>query len=413
MFVRFFTLLLLLAAPAGAAAPASVQGIELRTAITGAELSLTISGYTRHTVFLLDKPERVVIDLPNTRLAPGVRLPPAADAVQQVRSGQQPGDTLRLVLQLTQRLSLQEHLSVLPDGRSRLVVSLDSRVFTAPEQIEAPVGTPVPVPAPAAAPAAAQVPRPVPTNPKGRDIVVAIDAGHGGQDPGAIGKSGLKEKEVTLAIAKALAERVNQTSGMRAVLTRNSDRFVVLRDRIDLARAARADLFVSIHADSIGNSDVAGSSVYVLSDRGASSEAARWLAERENAADLKGGVNLRGKNQPLAKVLMDLSQTASIGSSMEAAESVLTWLDRVGEVRKSRVQQAGFMVLKSPDIPSMLIETAYISNPAEERQLRTASHQQEIAGAILNGLIEYFVAHPPDGSNLAANKGAAVQGRLP
>jgi len=413
MFVRYFTLLLLLAAPAAAAAPASVQGIELRTAATGAELSLTISGYGHHTVFLLDKPERVVIDLANTRLAPGVRLPPAGDAVQQVRSGQQPGETLRLVLQLTQRLSLQEHLSVLPDGRSRLVVSLDSRVFTAPEQREAPVGAPVPAPAPAAAPAAAQMPKPVAAIPKGRDIVVAIDAGHGGQDPGAIGKSGLQEKDVTLAIAKALAERVNQTPGMRAVLTRNSDRFVVLRDRIDLARAARADLFVSIHADSIANADVAGSSVYVLSDRGATSEAARWLAERENAADLKGGVNLRGKNQPLAKVLMDLSQTASIGSSMEAAESVLTWLDRVGEVRKSRVQQAGFMVLKSPDIPSMLIETAYISNPAEERQLRTASHQQEIAGAILNGLTEYFVAHPPDGSNLAANKGAAVQGRLP
>jgi N-acetylmuramoyl-L-alanine amidase len=415
MFVRYFTLLLLLAAPApaAAAAPASVQGIELRTAATGAELSLTISGYGHHTVFLLDKPERVVIDLANTRLAPGVRLPPAGDAVQQVRSGQQPGETLRLVLQLTQRLSLQEHLSVLPDGRSRLVVSLDSRVFTAPEQREAPVGAPVPAPAPAAAPAAAQMPKPVAAIPKGRDIVVAIDAGHGGQDPGAIGKSGLQEKDVTLAIAKALAERVNQTPGMRAVLTRNSDRFVVLRDRIDLARAARADLFVSIHADSIANADVAGSSVYVLSDRGATSEAARWLAERENAADLKGGVNLRGKNQPLAKVLMDLSQTASIGSSMEAAESVLTWLDRVGEVRKSRVQQAGFLVLKSPDIPSMLIETAYISNPAEERQLRTASHQQEIAGAILNGLTEYFVAHPPDGSNLAANKGAAAQGRLP
>lgn len=415
MFVRFFTLLLLLAAPAAAAAPASVQGIELRTAATGAQLSLTISGYTRHTVFLLDKPERVVIDLPNTRLAPGVRLPPAADAVQQVRSGQQPGETLRLVLQLTQRLSPQEHLSVLPDGKSRLVLSLDSRVFAAPEQSTAQAGTPVtaPVAAPVPAPVAAQVAKPVTAPLKGRDIVVAIDAGHGGQDPGAIGKAGLQEKDVTLAIAKALAERVNQTPGMRAVLTRNSDRFVVLRDRIDLARAARADLFVSIHADSIGNSDVAGSSVYVLSERGASSEAARWLAERENAADLKGGVNLGGKNQPLAKVLMDLSQTASIGSSMEAAESVLTWLDRVGEVRKSRVQQAGFMVLKSPDIPSMLIETAYISNPAEEKQLRTASHQQEIAGAILGGLTEYFVAHPPDGSNLAANKGAAVQGRLP
>ena len=388
--------------PVGAAPLAIVHSVELRGGDAGAEFSLTLSGDGRHSVFTLSGPERVVIDLPATQLAPGVRLPTPVGVVKALRSGQQPGQTLRLVLQVAERQRLQERLTVLPGNQSRVVVTLgEPAKAAAPAPMAA---VPVPV---------SPVSRPVAPPPPGRDIVVAIDAGHGGQDPGAIGKAGLQEKDATLAIAKALAEKINQAPGMRAVLTRNGDRFVVLRDRIDFARAARADLFVSIHADSIANPDVGGSSVYVLSERGASSEAARWLAERENAADLKGGVNLGGKNEQLAKVLMDLSQTASIGSSMEVAERVLGWLDRVGEVRKTRVQQAGFLVLKSPDIPSMLIETAYISNPAEERQLRTAAHQDEIASAIFGGLNEYFRDHPPDGSHLALNKGAAAPGRMP
>jgi N-acetylmuramoyl-L-alanine amidase len=244
----------------------------------------------------------------------------------------------------------------------------------------------------------------------GRDIIVAIDAGHGGQDPGAIGRSGTREKDVVLGIATSLARRIDAEPGMRAVLTRDGDRFIPLRERMNLARAGRADIFVSVHADSIANRDVSGSSVYVLSDRGATNEAARWLAERENAADLKGGVSLGDKQGQLASVLMDLSQTASIGSSMEAAERVLTFMDRVGEVRKSRVQQAGFMVLKSPDIPSMLVETAYISNPAEEKRLRTTQHQERIANAIFSGVREYFRTSPPDGSLFAQQKsrGAAA-----
>jgi N-acetylmuramoyl-L-alanine amidase len=170
------------------------------------------------------------------------------------------------------------------------------------------------------------------------------------------------------------------------------------------ARAARADLFVSIHADSIRDRGVSGASVYVLSDRGASSEAARWLAERENSADLKGGVSLGDKSAPLASVLLDLSQTASIGASMEAAERVLGALDRVGEVRKPKVQQAGFMVLKSPDIPSMLVETAYISNPAEEKRLKTPAQQERLASAIFQGIRDHFQQSPPDGSLFAQLK---------
>jgi N-acetylmuramoyl-L-alanine amidase len=191
-----------------------------------------------------------------------------------------------------------------------------------------------------------------------------------------------------------------------AFLTRADDRFIPLRERIDMARGARADIFVSIHADSIRNRDVTGSSVYVLSERGASSEAARMLANAENAVDLKGGVSLGDKDNALASVLVDLSQTASIGASMEAAERVLAQLDRVGDVRKTRVQQAGFMVLKSPDIPSMLVETAYISNPGEERNLRSPAHQNAVAEAVFNGVREHFRRSPPDGSQFARQRSA-------
>jgi N-acetylmuramoyl-L-alanine amidase len=212
---------------------------------------------------------------------------------------------------------------------------------------------------------------------------------------------GTREKDVTLAIARALQRSVDAEPGMRAVLTRDGDYFVPLRDRMRRARAQQADLFVSIHADSIRDRAVDGSSVYILSQRGATNEAARWLAERENAADLIGGVSLEDKGDLLASVLLDLSQTASLSASETAAEHVLHQLNLVGEVRKPLVQQAGFMVLKSPDIPSMLIETAYISNPAEEQRLRGVAHQAKLAAAIHQGLREYFYADPPAGSRIA------------
>jgi N-acetylmuramoyl-L-alanine amidase len=194
------------------------------------------------------------------------------------------------------------------------------------------------------------------------------------------------------------------------VLTRDGDYFIAHRERMLRARRAKADLFVSIHADSIANPDVSGSSVYVLSDRGASSEAARWLAERENAADLMGGVTLDDKDAALANVLMDLSQTASIASSMVAAENVLKALDRVGEVRKPRVQQAGFLVLKSPDIPSMLVETAFISNREDERKLAQPAHRAKLANAIYAGIALYFQGNAPDGTRLAVTRRGAGAG---
>ena len=389
--MRRLCVFLLWAALSASAPAATLRSVVLSDAGPGAvRLTLSLDGPVQQRVFRLENPSRVVIDLPQTRLAAGLRLPTPAGPVQSLRSGVQPGQTLRLVLQVPANMALHEQSGTLPGAGHQLLLELGTA--TATPVVVAPVAATPPPRAPS------------PQRPTGRDVIIAVDAGHGGQDPGASGPSGLLEKDAVLAIARALAQRLNQEPGFKAYLTRDSDRFLVLRDRIDKAREARADLFVSVHADSIANPDVAGSSVYVLSERGASNEAARWLAERENAADLKGGVSLGDKNAPLARVLMDLSQSASIGSSMEAAERVLAALDQVGEVRKSQVQQAGFVVLKSPDIPSLLVETAYISNPNEEKLLRTNTHRDEIAAAIFTGLRDYFRRNPPDGSLLAQQK---------
>jgi N-acetylmuramoyl-L-alanine amidase len=234
-----------------------------------------------------------------------------------------------------------------------------------------------------------------------RDLIIAIDAGHGGEDPGAIGKNGTREKDVVLAIARDLALKINREAGMKAVLTRSGDYFVPLRDRMRRARAQQADLFVSIHADSTRDRSIDGSSVYILSPRGATDEASRWLAERENASDLIGGVSLDDKDDVLASVLLDLSQSASLNASQVAAERVLHQLTQAGEVRKHEVLQARFMVLKSPDIPSMLVETAYISNPQEELRLRSSAHQARLAAAIHDGVRDYFYANPPMGTRIA------------
>jgi N-acetylmuramoyl-L-alanine amidase len=237
--------------------------------------------------------------------------------------------------------------------------------------------------------------------PDARDLIIAVDAGHGGEDPGAIGKNGTREKDVVLAIARQLSAQINAESGMRAVLTRDGDYFVPLRDRMRRARAHQADLFVSVHADAIADRSVDGSSVYILSQHGASNEAARWLADRENASDLIGGVSLDDKSDLLASVLLDVSQTVAMNASQVAAERVLRQLSQAGEVRKPQVQQAGFMVLKSPDIPSMLVETAYISNPQEERRLRTSAQQAKLAAAIHRGVHDYFYANPPTGTRIS------------
>lgn len=390
--LRQVGLVLLAGTAAAAQAGVLARDVRLTSVPDATEMVVELSGKASHRLFTLENPHRVVIDLADTTAQPGLRLPAASGIVEAIRTGVQPGPTLRFVLVTKSRPAARAAMAETAAlAGHRLIVSIGPA---------AEAGRAVSRATPAAARPQAVKAAHAPAD-SGRDIVVAIDAGHGGADPGAIGRGGTREKDVVLAIARDLAARVAAEPGMRAVLTRNGDYYIAHRERIRRARAARADMFVSIHADSIPRRDVSGASVYVLSERGATDEAARWLAERENAADLKGGVTLDDKSDALASVLLDLSQSASLGSSMEAAARVLASLDRVAEVRKPRVQQAGFLVLKAPDIPSLLIETAYISNAGDERRLRSDEHRERLAQAIFAGIRSHFEASPPDGTRLA------------
>jgi N-acetylmuramoyl-L-alanine amidase len=228
-----------------------------------------------------------------------------------------------------------------------------------------------------------------------RLITIVLDPGHGGEDPGAIGRGGSYEKHVTLSVARRLKEKIDATPNMRSVLTRDGDFFIPLNQRVQKARRVQADLFVSVHADAFIKPTARGSSVFVLSENGASSSAARWLANKENSADLVGGVNLGVKDPYLARTLLDLSQTATINDSLKLGKDVLGELGRINTLHKPHVEQAGFAVLKAPDIPSILIETAFISNPEEEKRLNDEAYQEQMAEAILRGIRRYFAKNPP------------------
>jgi N-acetylmuramoyl-L-alanine amidase len=367
-----------------AAAPARAD-VEVRNArvsdengYTRAVFELSIAG--EYKIFTLSDPARVVIDVERGRLGPNFKSPAGAGLVKGIRSGApQPGN-LRVVLDLASDAKPRSFM-LTPGQRAghRLVVDL-----TPPKS--KPVKTVETV--------AAGVPR---------DVVIAIDAGHGGQDPGAIGPRGTHEKDVTLQIARRLATAIDATPGMQAVLIRDDDVFLPLKRRYEKARDAKADLLISLHADAIASGRAAGSSVYMLSTRGASSEAARWLADRENASDLVGGVSLADKDDTLAAVLLDLSQGATLGASDAAASHVLLALSRFGRVHKQEVQRANFVVLRSPDVPSILVETAFISNAEEEKRLRDPRHQSNLAQAITEGVSNYFYAAPPPGTFIAQN----------
>jgi N-acetylmuramoyl-L-alanine amidase len=238
---------------------------------------------------------------------------------------------------------------------------------------------------------------------RGRNLVIAIDAGHGGKDPGASGPRGVREKDVVLAVARRLAAEIDHEPGMEALLIRDGDYYVSHRDRMQRARAREADLFISIHADAYRDASAQGATVYALSTKRASDEVARRLAERENASDLIGGVSLADKDDILARVLLDLSQSASISASMAAGDRVIDRLGQVTRLRKHQVQQGPFVVLTSPDIPSILIETAYISNPKEEQALNDSQYQADLARAVHAGVVDYFRANPPPGSYVAMN----------
>ena len=377
------------AGPVAGSRAVDVRAVRLWAGPDNTRVVLDLSGSAQHSLMVMKNPERIVLDIAAAQLGATARATPEAEGViKQVRMARRPSGELRIVFDLSHPVRVKSFLT--PPNQHygyRLVLDLSGAAADTPVKVEH-------------------------ARPEARDLIIAIDAGHGGEDPGAIGKNGTREKDVVLAIARALERQVNGEPGMRAVLTRDGDYFVPLRDRMRRARAQQADLFVSIHADSIRDRSVDGSSVYILSQRGATNEASRWLAERENASDLIGGVSLDDKGDVLASVLLDLSQSASLSASQAAAQSVLQHLNQVGEIRKPQVQQAGFMVLKSPDIPSMLVETAYISNPQEEQRLRSAAHQGKLAGAIHQGVRAYFYADPPVGTRIAQIAGQGVRPTL-
>jgi N-acetylmuramoyl-L-alanine amidase len=366
------------------AATLSVDGLRLWGAPDHTRLVFDTSGAVNHTILSLSNPDRLVIDIQNADLR--VSLPQAAAEdrfVVGLRSASRNKSDLRVVLDLKQGISPKSFV-LKPNSQygHRLVVDL----YGTSEEVSKTL----------------TVKKSANQNTGLRDVIIAIDAGHGGEDVGASGPSRTREKDVVLAIARKLKRLIDAEPGMRAVMTRDGDYYVGLRKRMAIAREHKADLFVSIHADAFRDPRVRGASVYTLSSRGASSEAARWLAESENASDLVGGVSLDDKDDLLASVLLDLSQTATRQASMEAADGIYGQLKRLGKVHGKRVQQAGFVVLKSPDIPSLLVETAFISNPTEERRLRDSAHQGQLAKSLLQGIRSYFHSTPPPGTYLAA-----------
>lgn len=335
-----------------------------------------------YKLFTLENPARVVVDVRDGATAKNYKTPQAGGIVTGIRSGNPDRKTLRLVFDLKVVAKAKTFWATSNVGQKhRLVVEFRTQKnnVAAIKTIESVVDDVL------------------------RKVIVAIDAGHGGQDPGAIGPKGVREKDVTLAIAKRLKSVIDAEPGMSAVLIRESDTYIGLKQRFAKARDAKADLFVSIHADAVEGRHASGSSVYMLSTRGASSQAARWLADRENAADLIGGVSLGDKDGTLAAVLLDLSQGAALDASDQAAVQVLRSLTKFGRVHKREVQQANFVVLRSPDVPSILVETAFISNPEEERRLKNARHQQQLAEAIGEGVRNFFYKSPPQGTWIAAH----------
>lgn len=418
--------------PVGAFAADLVRFVDVRLwpADEYTRVTLEHAGAIKYKHFLIENPWRMVIDLLDLRLDPTLkeltgRLHPDDPYVQAIRVAQYDANTVRLVFDLKAEVKpevftidpvaeyknrfvvdfypkkaadpLLALLEKSPDPAaredeiSRALQLADSEAKT-PAKGEASNTPPANKAQPPKAPATAEK---APAPSVRRMVTVAIDPGHGGEDPGAVGKGGTYEKNVVLAISKKLKAEIDKMPGMRAMLTRNGDFFVPLHTRVQKARSVNADLFVSVHADAFIRPTAGGSSVYVLSERGATSTAAKWIANKENASDLIGGVNIKGTDSQLARVLLDLSTTAQINDSLKLGDAVLGKLGKVNRLHKPRVEQAGFAVLRAPDIPSILVETAFISNPDEERKLSSPDHQQELAEAIAKGIASYFAKNPP------------------
>ncbi|PJJ96156.1 N-acetylmuramoyl-L-alanine amidase [Lysobacteraceae bacterium NML03-0222] len=467
-------LALLLALVWNLAEAREVRAVSLHETPSGTRAEITLDSRVEYRVLRLSAPERLVVDMSQTSLAPQLKLPAAKGIVRSVRSGQPVSGTARIVFDLGApvvaigpNMEWRDGKAVLilewpGDGIAAIAAAVQATpAIVTPDAQPQPLSTPsqpanqtsaqapqqTVLPQPVAAPAlpasipapASPTQAPTPVSPATqatqkpqqaaaasgpehstaapvrsvqdmarrtalRPVIVAIDAGHGGQDPGAIGPGGTREKDITLAIARELARQVDATPGLKAYLTRNADFFIPLAERYQRARRANADVFISIHADAAENRNARGSSVYVLSTRGATSQAARWLADRENAADLVGGVRLQGKEGTLASVLLDLSQSATQRASERMANEVLEGLKRLGKTHKQQIERANFVVLRSPDVPSMLVETAFISNPEEEARLKSASFQRQLARAVLDGIHTHFTRMPPPGTHYAARR---------
>jgi N-acetylmuramoyl-L-alanine amidase len=358
-------------------AAAEVQGIRLSRTSDYTRLVLDLSGPVKHKIIVLQNPSRLVIDIPDTALLTSLTEASLVETgIKHIRSGVRDGDDLRIVLDMQgdakPRSFLLEKSGVKKD---RLVIDLyGSSSGNGP------------------------VVRSLPAAGGKRDIVIAIDAGHGGQDPGALGPKRLREKDVVLGIARKLESRLRAAGGYRPVMVRAGDQYIGLDERRKIARGKRADLFVSIHADAFNNAKVSGSSVYALSQRGATSTTARFLANSENSADQIGGIQLHDKDDVLAGVLFDLSMTANLDASLSVGNYVLQSMAKLSRLHKRTVEQANFVVLRSPDIPSILIETGFISNPQEARKLSTRDYQSKMAAAIYKGLTHYFESNPPEGT---------------
>ena len=420
--VRLATFLILCWLPQAHAAIA-VSAARVWPAQDYTRLTLESKQAIRHNMFILSDPERLVIDLEDVE--PGDTLHGLSGLVgandpyiRSLRVGRFKPGVVRLVLDLKTevkpqlfalkpvgeygyRLVLDVYPAQPPDP---LMALLEQRKPSSAEAASAPAPT-APQAEEAQAPTSAQgaakaglpaAEAATPTLPelRARTLVIAIDAGHGGEDPGAIGRNGSREKNVTLAIARKVKALMDDIPDMRGVLIRDGDYFIPLVGRVAKARKVNADLFISIHADAFIKPDARGSSVFALYEHGATSAAARWLAKKENEADLIGGVNIAVKDPHLARTLLDLSQTATINDSMKLAKHVLGELGGINDLHRGQVEQAGFAVLKSPDIPSILVETAFISNPSEERRLNDEDYQMKIAGAILGGIKRYFAQNP-------------------
>jgi N-acetylmuramoyl-L-alanine amidase len=391
--MRSFRLILipvLLLAAAAAEAATTVENVRIWSENGKTRVVLDLSHPVKHNIFTLRGPDRLVVDLKDGRLAASfAAMPGGVGSVKNIRSGVLANGQLRVVLDLNENVCSRSFTAG-PNSQygDRLVIDLERSGALQTVKRASEAYTP------------------------GRDVVIAIDAGHGGHDPGAVGRGKTREKDVALAVSRELAARINAEHGMKAVLIRSGDYYVDHRRRMEIAHNNKADLFISIHADAVKDRRANGATVYALSLKGASDEEARLLAERENKSVQIGTVSLDGRDEVLASVLLDLSQSAALSRSLDVGSKVIGEMSKITKVRRRNVQQAGLLVLKSPEMTSILIETAYISNPSEEKLLRSKSHQAKLAKAILAGVRNYFYTNPPSGTQIAMDVRRAPAGHV-